>query len=354
MKRKLLPLLLATVLALGSVLFMVSAQDDASQSPPPPTVYTYLTFDELTAGDIYNRDDKTIANLADGNIQVVSRETGNNCIKWEKGTKDSTNSQFTIMPYYAQYVLGENHDKQELVISWDMYVHGNDGKNFVILSARTFNGSAWKWGPDITLTAPDDSGVGTVVSNNDAGTVTEKGKVKYDQWNTFTIVWKPDTSETRTADKADLYINGELAVQDHTMTGYKIRQLAIGNFAKGEATDTCYWMKDNLRIYSGNRICTDEELRAALETEAPTEAPTTEPATTEEPTTEPTATEAPTEEITAPKETEVKTEAKTEAKTEVPANKEEKGCASSVLTVGALAIIVIPTATICILKKKEQ
>ncbi len=254
MKRRILPLILATVLALFSVPFATTANTTA------PTVYASLNFDDLTAGDAFIRDDKIIANLDDGTMNVVSRAGSNNCIKWEKTAGSNTNSQFTVMPYYAQHVLGTNHNMQEVVISWDMYIHGNDGRDFVILSARTYNGSAWKWGPDINLTAPDGSGVGTVVSNDNAGTVTDKGKVTYDQWNTFTLVWKPDTSATRTADKVDLYINGELAVQDHKMVGYKIRQLAIGNFAKGTAIDTCYWMKDNLRIYSGSKVCTDEEL----------------------------------------------------------------------------------------------
>ncbi len=261
MKRRILPFILATVLVLLSAPFAASAA-----TAEEPTVYANLSFDNLEANTTYVPDNKSVATISWGTVTVVPRSGSDNCIKCENSSATDQKTEFTIMPDYGEALLGSKHTTEELVISWDMLVSGYADKDFVILSARTYDESAsgWKWGSDITIGVPDESGYGTVISTTSDdqtsgfGTVSEEhGKVKYGEWTSFAIVWKPDSAEVQ--DKVDLYINGQLAVKDHILLGYKIRQLCIGNFSKN-STSGQYWMKDNLRIYSGNKICSDAEL----------------------------------------------------------------------------------------------
>ncbi len=245
MKKRILPLILAGVLALGSVLFMMVSADETSTSTTP-TVYTKIDFNDDEVGAAATA--YGVLTLSNHNPTIVAREGSDNALRLDQASGSAERVQATIYPFRA--IDGANNLSQygkDLVITYEMFISGNNGGNFAMLQTRGSSG----WGGMIPMTPGD--GKGSVTDANSK--VTE---VPYGVWNQFAIIMHA-AAPGQTSATADLYINGVCAYAGFNVGNLDPNRTHIAEFYNGAGADKdVYVMIDNITVYSGNEICVEK------------------------------------------------------------------------------------------------
>ncbi len=246
MKRRILPFILATVLVLFSVPFATTANTTT------PTVYLNLTFD----GDEIDAEDTEYAEkalrLSNATPKICSRNGSNLALQMNQ-TSASQTKQVQATFYLTSAKTGKlDAYGSDLVLSYDMYISNDNGTAFTLFQGRS--ASVNSWGNKITLSVADSNGQGTVLNNK----VETETKITYGTWNTFAMILHPGTGDATSA-TCDYYVNGNLAIQGFEVGSLDLGRFHIGEFLNGGSKEGSFFV-DNIRLYSGNKICSDAEL----------------------------------------------------------------------------------------------
>ncbi len=376
MKRKLFALILAVVTTLGSVLFMVTAQD--TQQIDPKYAGSYIDGDNFAA--FIDMTDSTFVKIDGTEDWVVTDKTGALDGKAVASLRKANPNNVTadgITVTFSVPATGEYS-------IWARALYPTQTANSLFYSVDGGEQYIWDFpDEDAASAACYGSWQYFYMTERAAGTYTDTNL--YGAWTIQNNQWRhqPHTVQLTagehtikiTAREGGVFLD-ELVITSYGYNDYNPNAFTIEGENNTSFLESCkfcgpankHYVKDIYALkgvtaesYFASTVCpTATPWNGELKAEATTEAPTTEPTTTEEPTTEPTTTEAPTEEATtAPKKDETtapKDDGTTAPDTETKApdnTTEEKGCGAGIAT-GTVAFIALAAIAGSALTKKKK
>ena len=229
----------------------VTATSDTSVDES--TLYFSINFDDMEEGKIStNSLYNGVLRSATVSEEIVTRYGTNKCFYAAKASGSTTNPGYYLTPFVKGSTNGNLSGVDgSVVLSWQLFISGYDTKSFNLIGIRQTDKS-WV---NVMLTTN-----GLISCTDAAGKewILSENGISYDKWNDIAIILHPAIADDEYG-SFDIYVNNRAVLTD-LKCGKTADRFTIGKFVGKEADVDSYQMIDHIKFYSGNRICTDEEL----------------------------------------------------------------------------------------------